>query len=270
VTNSAIVTDSATPTARTFLTARWHALAMLNYEIDPDVLRPFLPRGTTLDSCGGRTYVSVVGFLFLQTRILGLPIPFHRNFDEVNLRFYVKRELEGEVRRAVCFITEIVPRRAIAGVARWMYNEPYLALPMRHAVHGPAGDFVLNSSGFVPRRESPAGTDDHVSYHWQLAGRWNGLQLRHKGEPQPLAAGSLEHFITEHYWGYCAQHAGGTVEYRVVHSPWRVWQGFDAELDCDVAALYGPQFVPFLKRPPASAFLADGSEVSVLRPTRIA
>jgi hypothetical protein len=253
-----------------FLSARWHALAMLNYEIDPAVLQPLVPRGTLLDSHAGRTYVSVVGFLFLGTRVLGLPIPLHRNFEEVNLRFYVRREVDGQVRRAVTFVKEIVPRWAIATTARWTYNEPYLALPMSHWIDGPAADFVRQSAGFAPQSPSgklPAGS---VGFGWRHAGQWGFIRLRHEGQPVPLADGSHEQFIAEHYWGYCPQRDGGTVEYRVVHPSWRVWKALDAELDCDVAALYGPQFAPFLQGPPATAFLADGSEVAVLKPTRIA
>jgi hypothetical protein len=270
---------NATPTADSlggapirgvFLSARWQALAMLNYEIDPAVLAPLVPRGTALDAHDGRTYVSVVGFLFLGTRVLGLPIPFHRNFEEVNLRFYVRREVSGEVRRAVTFVKEIVPRWAIATTARWTYNEPYLALPMRHSVGGPAREFVGQTAGFSAACSADRSSRDAVCYSWRLAGRWNSLSVRHQGEPAPLLHGSHEQFIAEHYWGYCPQRDGGTVEYRVVHPSWRVWRGADAQLNCNVAALYGPQFVPFLKGPPATAFIADGSEVAVLRPTRIA
>ena len=266
----AAVLPGRMPTRGAFLSARWHALAMLNYEIDPAVLAPLVPRGTLLDAHDGRTYVSVVGFLFLGTRVLGLPIPFHRNFEEVNLRFYVRREMSGEVRRAVTFVKEIVPRWAIASTARWTYNEPYLALPMRHSVDGPAREFVRQSAGFSAAGSSARSSRNAVCYSWRFAGRWNSLSVRHQGELAALVDGSHEQFITEHYWGYCPQRDGGTVEYRVVHPSWRVWCGADAQLDCDVAALYGPQFAPFLQGPPATAFVADGSEVAVLRPTRIA
>jgi uncharacterized protein YqjF (DUF2071 family) len=239
-------------------------------------LRPFVPRGTELDSHEGRTYVSVVGFLFLGTRVLGWPIPLHRNFEEVNLRFYVRREVGGELRRAVAFVKEIVPRWAIATTARWTYNEPYLAAPMRHSITGPVAALVQSAAGFVPRMDLPtnatglASPANHsVAYSWRFRGRWNRLSLTHAGEPAALSPGSHEEFIAEHYWGYCAQRDRGTVEYRVAHPPWRIWRGEEAQLDCDVAALYGPQFAPLLTQQPASAFLADGSEVAVMRPTRI-
>jgi uncharacterized protein YqjF (DUF2071 family) len=241
---------------------------MLNYEIDPAVLQPLVPRGTTLDTHDGKTYVSLVGFLFLRTRVLGVPIPFHLNFEEVNLRFYVRREAPGEVRRGVCFIKEIVPRQAIATTARWTYNEPYVALPMRHQVDGPVADFVRRAAG-VTLRHNPQGSASRVEYGWHFRKRWNSLSVEHAGTPAPLTDGSHEQFIAEHYWGYCSQRDGGTVEYRVTHPSWQVWRGLNPALDCDAALLYGPQFAPVLAQQPATAFLADGSEVAVLRPARI-
>ncbi|MDX1944630.1 MAG: DUF2071 domain-containing protein [Pirellulaceae bacterium] len=250
-----------------FLSARWHALAMLNYEIDPAALLPLVPTGVELDAHEGRHFVSMVGFLMLRTRVLGIPVPWHRHFEEVNLRFYVRRMVGGEVRRGVCFVKEIVPRRAIATTARWFYNEPYVALPMKHALSGPVRQFVEHSTRYRP---IAAAAEGFAEYRWRFAGRWNALSLTHAGEPAALVPGSLEEFIAEHYWGYCQQRDGGTVEYEVVHPPWRVWQGSKPQLDCDAAALYGPQFGRVLDQPPQSAFLADGSEVAVLRPRRIA
>src|SRR5436190_1946598 len=114
-----------------FLTAEWRNLAMLSYEIDPDLLARYIPSGTELDSWNGKTFISIVGFQFLRARVLELAIPFHSNFDEVNLRLYVRREAENGMRRGVVFIKEIVPKRAIAFTARSLYNENYVALPMR-------------------------------------------------------------------------------------------------------------------------------------------
>jgi uncharacterized protein YqjF (DUF2071 family) len=220
---------------------------MLNYQVDPEALRERLPRGTELDDHRGRHFVSVVGFLFLGTRVRGLPIPFHRDFEEVNLRFYVRREEQGELRRGVVFVKELVPRRAIAWVARAAYNENYVALPMRHRI---APD---------ERARPPAA----VSYGWRLDGRWDQLSLEPELEPADAGDGSEERFITEHYWGYARQSDGGTVEYRVEHRPWDVWRARRASLDADVERLYGAAIGSLLRGPPASAFLADGSEVAV-------
>ena len=245
---------------------------MLNWEIDPALVEPFVPRGVELDFHEGKTYVSLVGFLFRDTRVLGIPIPGHCNFEEVNLRFYVRRTVEGEVRRGVAFIKEIVPRWAIAQTARVCYNEPYVALPMRHEVTGPAIALLATTNGRgeqepVTRSQESGG---RVAYRWFCQSRWSSLELEYGGQRSPLAAGSHEEFIAEHYWGYCGQRRGGSVEYEVVHPPWNIWPATGAKLDCPAAEmLYGPTFADVLSRPPTTAFLADGSPVAVLRPTRV-
>ncbi|MFN8471532.1 MAG: DUF2071 domain-containing protein [Anaerolineae bacterium] len=236
-----------------FLAGEWRYLAMLNYRIDPSVLLPHVPKGTELDTWNGETLVSVVGFRFLRTRVLGLPVPFHRHFPEVNLRFYVRYEAGHEVRRGVTFVREIVPRPAIAATARLLYNEPYVALPMQAV--------APNRPGQVPGR---------IAYAWRSRTGWNHMAVRPSGAAQPLREGSEEQFITEHYWGYTAQRDGGTTEYQVAHPRWRVWQGAEPEFECDVAGLYGPEFVEALSARPTSAFLADGSEIAVYTPRRIA
>jgi uncharacterized protein YqjF (DUF2071 family) len=204
------------------------------------VLAPLVPAGTELDRFDGRCFATVVGFLFLDVRVRGLAIPFHTRFEEVNLRFYVRREHEGEVRRAVVFVRELVPLPAVAFVARWRYGERYSALPMRHRV-----------------------TDELVTYEWRRDGRWEGLRLEPAGDWAPAAEGSEEEFITEHYWG-CAATPRGTVEYRVEHPRWSVSRARSASVDCDAERLYGARFAAVLAAAPSSAFLADGSAVAVL------
>jgi uncharacterized protein YqjF (DUF2071 family) len=239
---------------RPFLTATWRYLVMLNYEVDPAVLRPLVPRGTELDSWQGHTFASMVGFRFLDTRVRGMAVPLHRDFDEVNLRFYVRGKGPEGSRRGVVFVREIVPRWAIATVARVLYNEPYVALPMRHTVEMSGAD---------------TGGPGRLEYAWRFQGRWQHLAARTHGVPVASAPGSEEEFITEHYWGYTAQRDGGCAEYRVEHPRWSVWRAEDTALECDVGALYGPAFVPFLRGKPSSAFVADGSEVAVYPGTRL-
>lgn len=237
-----------------FLSAEWRYLAMINYEIDPAILLPYVPHGTELDSWKGKTFVSEVGFLFLNTRLLGLPIPFHRNFEEINLRFYVRRKSEDGWRRGVVFVKEIVPRWAIATVARVVYNENYVARRMWHGTDLTDMSFV--KSGIV-------------EYGWMEHTGRNYLRVKAVGQPQPLVIGSEEEFITEHYWGYAAQRNGGTIEYKVEHPPWRVWQVSDAWFDCDIKHVYGSVFVDALRSTPSSAFLAEGSLVKVRKGVRI-
>ena len=185
---------------------------MLNYEIEPKVLAPFVPIGTELDVWEGKTFVSIVGFLFQETRIFGIPIPFHRNFEEVNLRFYVRRKAEDGWRRGVVFVKEIVPRTAIALVARALYHEPYIALPMEHRI------------------EEATGQLKSVEYAWRIDGQRNSLQLSPRGKAHPLVEGSEAEFITEHYWGYNRQRDGSTLEYRVEHPRWKIYEVAEAKL----------------------------------------
>jgi uncharacterized protein YqjF (DUF2071 family) len=236
---------------RVVLTAEWRRLAMLNYEVDPELLLQFVPRGTELDDFNGRVLVSLVGFQFLKTRVLGLPIPFHTNFDEVNLRFYVRRRVGQEVRRGVVFIREIVPRRAIAFVARVLYNENYVALPMTHRIDA-------NGQGATA-----------VSYSWQTSRGWSRITLEAEGNSQPLNTGSEQQFISEHYWGYAMQRGGGTVEYQVAHPSWRVWIARRSEFTGEVEEVFGRELAAVLRGTPASAFLAEGSAVAVMRGRRL-
>lgn len=236
-----------------FLTAEWRFLVMLNYEVEPGHLRPWLPSGTELDALDGRTLVSMVGFHFRDTRVWGLALPFHRTFEEVNLRFYVRRRGPDGWRRGVVFIKEIVPRPVIAGVARWRYNEPYVAMPMRHT--------ILQAS--TPPRWS-------VQYEWRSANRWQRLWATTDGEARPVSDGSEEAFITEHYWGYTRQRDGSTIEYQVEHPRWMVWSVAEAGLEADITSLYGEGFRAALGGQPSSAFVANGSPIAVRQGVRLA
>jgi uncharacterized protein len=233
-----------------FLTAEWRALAMLNYAVDPGILQQFVPHGTEVDYWNNQCFVSLVGFRFIKTKVMGIALPLHRNFEEVNLRFYVRRRVGNEWRRGVVFIREIVPRRAIAAVAKIFYNEKYVALPMTHYI-----------------RQHDAGLD--VQYQWTWHGTSNKLTVAVTGEAALPAEDSKAHFITEHFWGYSAQPDGGCIEYRVEHPSWTVWTAHRARFEGDAAELYGQELGTVLQREPDSAFLATGSPVTVYRGRKI-
>jgi len=230
--------------ASPFLTAEWKLLAMANYAVEPVLLQPYLPPGTELDCWGGRVYVSLVGFLFQNTRLKGFRIPFHTNFEEVNLRSYVRyRSPEGDWRRGVFFLSEIVPKPALAFIANRFYQEHYRCMPMRHDVH----------------RTEEALT---VQYEWKNGG-WNSLCVVADTEPTDQDPSSLEAFITEHYFGYTRIDARRTGEYQVGHPVWTTYpvQGF--EIKVDFRGLYGPSFAFLEGRKPDSVLLAGGSDISV-------
>jgi uncharacterized protein YqjF (DUF2071 family) len=228
-----------------FLTANWRYLAMLNYRIEPELLAPYVPAGTELDFHHGETFISVVGLLFYQTTVIGLPIPRHRNFEEVNLRFYVRKKSADVWRRGVVFIREFVPRIAVAVTARVFYGEPYQVLPMRSE--------VIDRDGNVD-----------VRYEWRRKSRWEFIALRAQGEAEIIGVGSHEEFIAEHYWGYTNRGAR-TSEYRIEHPRWKIWRATAYEFSAEIASLYGERFAPVLSAQPASAFIADGSFVTVFQ-----
>lgn len=236
-----------------FLTAEWRHLLMLNYEIDPAILKPIVPVGTELDTWNGKTFVSMVGFLFLKTKVLGIPVPFHRNFEEVNLRFYVRRQVGDEVRRGVVFIQEVVPRWAIAAIARWIYNEGYVNCRMDSRVQ-------------LPTAEQPRGS---VEYGWGQGKERKLIGAEFTGTPSIPEPVSQEAFIAEHYWGYVNQRPNGVVEYAVEHPQWRVWSARNAQFECDVASWYGSQYAEALSVEPSSAFVAEGSPVTVYRGNKV-
>ena len=229
-----------------FLTAEWRHLVMVNFPIERKALRTHTPRGTEIDDWRGNTYVSLVAFSFLNTRVKGLPIPFHRNFEEINLRFYVRSRGPEGWRRGVVFVREVVPKRMIAWVARWLYNEKYVACPTR--------------SDRVEPSASQPGT---VEYGWKHREEWLTISTQYSGQPVYPAKGSLEEFISEHYWGYSAQESGGSVEYRVEHPQWQVWSASKTVLSGNFVRFYGPEFAPALESSPSSVFVADGSSVIV-------
>lgn len=223
---------------------------MAKYAMDPAVLKPYLPCRTELDTFNGTYYVSLVGFLFANTKVLGISIPFHRTFEEVNLRFYVRYKENGVWNRGVVFIKEIVPKRAISFVANTLYGEKYATHQMKH-------EWKLTSEGF------------EVSYNWKVRGEWNFLKAVAETEASPLMEGSKEEFITEHYWGYTFVNQDCAGTYQLAHSRWTVHQVNRFDVHCNTEVLYGTYFVEALSVSPASVFLAEGSPVSVMKGMKI-
>lgn len=227
-----------------FLIAEWRKLAMANYAIDPKILEPYVPQGTVLDFWEGKCYVSLVGFMFKNTRLLGIPIPFHTNFEEVNLRFYVKCNKDGEWRRGVVFIKEIVPKPMLSLVANTIYREHYETLPMKHEW----------------KNEEGAQT---VSYSWKKAGKWNEFMVKTPQQPESIVAGSETEFITEHYWGYTQYGKNTAYEYEVTHPKWQAYPVLEHRISVDYGAVYGPAFAFLSEIEPNSIFLAEGSAITV-------
>ncbi len=229
-----------------FLTAKWQNLVMANYEIEPSLLSDFVPHGTTLDFQARKCFVSLVAFMFQDTRVLGVPIPFHINFEEVNLRFYVKRETSREIKRGVVFIKEIVPRLAIATVARVFYGEPYEAWTMSHTNH-----------------------ENELSYKWRKQDCENHVKIKTGVNLGVPAENSDGEFIIEHYWGYTRRGENRTDEYKVEHPKWELFDVENYEIKCDFGRLYGERFAFLSNEKPQLIFMANGSEIAVYRGEKI-
>ena len=236
--------------ASKFLTAEWRKLTLANYVVGPEILTPFLPYKTEPDTWNGKHYLSLVGFRFINTRIKGIPVPFHRHFEEVNLRFYVKYKANSGWRRGVTFIREIVPRRALTFIANSIFREKYVTMPMKH--HWEAKEDLLQ-----------------ISYSWRLNQKWNTFSLTADPSPVEISANSEEEFITEHYWGYTPIHESLCSEYGVEHPRWEHYNVKEYKIDVDFGEVYGSRFEFLTNQTPNSVILAEGSEIVVYSSQRI-
>lgn len=228
---------------KTFLEAEWRKLAMANYAVDRSLLDRFVPHNTEIDLWNDICYVSLVGFMFQDTKVRGVKVPFHVNFEEVNLRFYVRHKHNGEWKRGVVFIKEIVPKPALTFVANAIYKEHYVTMPMSHS-------WTTLEDSLI------------VEYKWKK-GQWNSLKVIADKNATPIRDGSEEEFITEHYWGYTKISGDKTSEYGVEHPRWDVYHTRDYKIDVDFGSVYGPEFGFLTNEKPISVFLAEGSMIKV-------
>lgn len=229
---------------KTFLKANWQNLIMANYEIDPAILLPYLPKGVELDLFQGKTYLSLVGFLFKSSSIFNIPIPTMGTFEEVNLRFYVVRKIGAELRRGVVFINETVPNKIVAWVANKLYKEHYIAIPTKHK-----WDIACNKK--------------EIEYQWKVKSKWNSIKVIADAAKHRMDAGSIEQFIFEHYYGYTKVNPEHSIEYKINHPSWEINTIQSYEINCDFAAFYGQEFYVLNNIKPHSVMLAEGSGISV-------
>ena len=227
-----------------FLRASWENLVLVNYMIEPKVLSPYIPKGTELDLWNGKCYVSLVGFLFKNTKLLGLKIPFHVNFEEVNLRFYVKRKENNKWKRGVVFIKELVPKWALSFVANTIYKEHYQTVPMKNNIS--INNEILN-----------------VNYMWKINNKWHSIELNAEQECSLIEKESETEFITEHYWGYARVNDIRTNEYEVTHPRWVHHKIKDYKIKVDFEKVYGTEFSFLNNSKPNSVMLAKGSHITV-------
>jgi uncharacterized protein len=229
--------------ANNFLTAEWRKLILANYAVDPKILQPYLPAHTELDLWNNVCYVSIVGFMFLNTKLKGIPIPFHRNFEEANLRFYVKHQHGYESRRGAVFIKEIVPKPMISFVANTIYKEHYETMRMNHI--------------WDEKKDSW-----FVKYAWKKE-NWNSIAVETGKKRLPILPQTEAEFITEHYWGYTKLNDTKTSEYGVEHPRWEMYETKKYTIDIDFELHYGSDFAFLKNEKPISVFMAEGSAIAV-------
>lgn len=227
-----------------FLRANWEKIIMVNYEIDPNILNEFLPKGVELDLYNEKCYISLVGFMFKKTKLFNLPIPFFGNFEEINLRFYVKRKEGDFVKRGVVFINETIPYPIVAWVANKLYKEHYTVVPTKHEIN-------------------IAATTQKVKFKWLLNKKWNSIDVEASNISKIMQNDSLEQFIYEHYYGYTKIDKKNTEEYKLQHPSWKTHEVLDYKIDCDFEAMYGKSFAFLNNTNPTAVFIAEGSPVKV-------
>ena len=227
-----------------FLNASWENLIMANYIVDPKVLVPYLPNGVELDFYNGQTYVSLVGFMFKNTRIFQVPIPGLGTFEEINLRFYVTRKKGKELKRGVVFINETVPNKLVAWIANRLYNEHYIAVPTKH-------EWNVNAENKT------------IEYRWKIAKKWNSLSVIAGLEKKLMAKESFEEFIFEHYYGYSRINKSISEEYQIEHARWKINDVIQYTINCDFEKMYGNNFDFLNSSIPKSVIIAEGSAVAV-------
>lgn len=233
-----------------FLKAEWKNLALFNYEIDAEILEKYLPAGTEIDIWNNKCYVSLVGFMFKNTKVLGVKIPFYVDFEEVNLRFYVKRFESGKWKRGVVFIKEIVPKKAITFIANTLYQEHYETQKMRHEILENE-----NNNTFI--------------YQWKNEKEWNTIEIETKKDLSKIEIDSEAEFITEHYFGYTKIDEETTFEYEVTHPRWEQFEVLNHLVDIDFEKNYGSDFGFLQTQKPTSIFLAEGSKITVKNKRKI-
>lgn len=227
---------------RAFLRADWRRIAIVTFAVPDEAVAAHLPPGTEPDRWEGSALASVVAFEFEDTRVLGIPALGHRAFPEWNLRVYAREGSSG--RRGVVFVRELVRSRLVAGLARLLYDEPYLAVPYRHSRHA-MGD------GEAVEHVVTVGGRDH-RYAFVAGGA-----LAEPGES------SLAHFLKEQAWGFGTTRAGRRAEYCVEHPRWRIYPETRFDLDVDFGRLYGPRWSFLEAATPISRIVAEGSAIAV-------
>tara|TARA_Y100000589_G_scaffold151967_1_gene144856 strand:- start:2045 stop:2773 length:729 start_codon:yes stop_codon:yes gene_type:complete len=232
---------------KNFLKANWKNLIMINFEVSPKLLLPLVPAGTELDLWKNKAFVSIIAFLFDEVKVLGIPAFGNKKFEELNIRFYIKRFDGKNIKRGVAFVKEIVPKPLVTRVANFFFSEHYQTMKMSHEF-----SFTDINQKKIQNLEYVVKKDKSYRFSARLTSKLTDLE-----------EGSFEEFIAEHYWGYSRVNDHKTIEYRVQHPKWEIFKESDVEFKCDFEKLYGNQWEFLNLKKPHSTFVAKGSKVNV-------
>jgi uncharacterized protein len=187
----------------TFLKASWENLIMANYEIEPSILEPYLPKGVELDFFNNKTYVSLVGFMFKKTRLFGVPIPFFGSFEEINLRFYVRKVENRKIKKGVVFINETVPFKIVALLAnKLIQGTLFISIPTKNTIS--------------------IEENKHITYEWKVNNKWNSIKVVSDTNKYKIEQATIEEYIFERYFGFTKISNFSSQEYKINHPKWMI------------------------------------------------
>jgi hypothetical protein len=236
------------------MTARFADIVALNFQIDPKILEPFVPRGVELDFYEGETYVSLVALVLRRVRVWGIPIHVVGGFGEFNLRYYVRRKSGEQLSSGACFLKDYVSSSTAAWILGSAFKASFNRIKMVYENEG----FGSKDPQVVPR----------VDYRWKVGDHWNRIRVVARKRIERKGPGTKVGFILEHSSKFSSR-GGCTYEYKVQQPSWTIWDAAQATFTCDVKKLFGAEFEKPLSRRPVSVFVAGGSDVTIFSSNKI-
>ena len=228
----------------TVLKAEWKKLLMINYVVDQNILLPYLPKGTELDLYNNECYVSLVGFKSENTKFMGIKFPFHGNFEEINLRFYVQHNDGGTIKHGVVFIKEIVYSPITAYFASNLFNEKYVSREMRHIY-------------------DPEIVSQILRYEWKEK-KFNKFRVEGSLRVRPVEPESETEFFTERHYSYTkTPNRKKTAEMYLEHPRWEDSRIYSYRVNVNFKAAFGKRFEFLNTTEPKSVLLVEGSDIKL-------
>lgn len=222
----------------------------MNYIISPEILENYLPAYTIIDYFKGNCFTSLVGFPFRNVEIAGMKIPFYTDFEEINLRFYVKRFDGTTWRKGTVFISEIANKSALKFLANSFLHEKYQTLETRQE--------IKENSELI-----------ETKYSWRTWMNWQFLNLISEKPSESVAEGTEAHFIMDRSSGYQKYDTATTNEYGISHPKWNIYPIRSFDINVDFEESFDSNFPVLNETLPHSVILARGSSVAVKQINKI-